>query len=63
MIGDLVMSGKRLPLNDLPKDVPSEIRDLITVCWNKNPEKRPSFSGNKIKSTSSLMKYVLKWFF
>jgi len=48
MIGDLVMSGKRLPLkNDLPRDLPSEICDQIKACWNTNPEKRPSFSGIK----------------
>jgi len=45
MIRSEVMDGKRLPLNYLPRDLPSEICDLITACWNKNPEKRPSFRG------------------
>ena len=46
MIFNWVSSGNRLPLDRIPPDVPKEIHNLITACWDQEPSKRPSFSGN-----------------
>lgn len=31
----------------IPKSTPSKLGKLITECWDKNPEKRPSFEEIK----------------
>jgi len=48
MIGNWVLSGRRLPLDSIPRDAPEEIQSQIEACWDQEYNKRPSFSGNKI---------------
>jgi len=42
-----VMNGERLPLEEIPRDVPKEIPSLITECWDQNADKRPAFTGKE----------------
>ena len=48
-IPDLVIEGKR---PELPKKVPTKLRDLVVSCWQANPKKRPTFAAihEKLKS-------------
>jgi len=45
---DWVVSGRRQPLDSIPRDVPKEIHSQIEACWDQECNIRPSFSGNKI---------------
>lgn len=40
----MVSSGKRLPLTNIPQDTPSDIIDLLKLCWSQEPSQRPSFA-------------------
>jgi serine/threonine protein kinase/ABC-type branched-subunit amino acid transport system substrate-binding protein len=39
----MVGSGKRLSLNNVPTDAPQDFVDLIKLCWSHEPSQRPSF--------------------
>jgi len=37
----VVIEGNR---PEIPEGIPTNFKELLTMCWNKNPEKRPSFN-------------------
>jgi len=39
----MVGSGKRLALTNVPSDTPSDILELMKLCWSHEPAQRPSF--------------------
>jgi len=40
----MVGAGKRLNLTNIPADTPSDVIDLIKLCWSHEPSQRPSFA-------------------
>lgn len=40
----MVGTGKRLNLTNIPSDTPSDVIDLIKLCWSHEPSQRPSFA-------------------
>lgn len=40
----MVGAGKRLPVVNPPNDTPSDIINLIKLCWSQEPGQRPSFA-------------------
>jgi len=48
MIAEFVISGRRLPLDSIPRDVPVEVQSVIEACWQQQADMRPSFRGNGI---------------
>ncbi|XP_071958676.1 receptor-interacting serine/threonine-protein kinase 3-like [Antedon mediterranea] len=44
-----IVKGIRLPIEDLPKDTPSVVKELIEECWKHEPDKRPDFENIKTR--------------
>ncbi|XP_071958673.1 receptor-interacting serine/threonine-protein kinase 1-like [Antedon mediterranea] len=40
---------KRLPIEDLPDDTPSVVKELIEKCWEHEPDERPDFEHIKTR--------------
>ena len=51
-VAELIISGYRPTIGDLPSDIPEEIIRMIISCWNSNPKRRIGFE--KIISIISL---------
>ena len=62
LIGHLVMSGHRPDMNDIPKEVSeNEIYlQMISCCWNQNPEKRPEFQEIKAVMKTKLDEFYFR---
>lgn len=43
-VSRMTRAGERPALIDPPKDVPDGVLDLISMCWDQQPQARPSFS-------------------
>ena len=38
-----VIPQKLTPINQIPKDTPADLANLVASCFNMDPEQRPSF--------------------
>ena len=38
-----VIPQKLTPINQIPKDIPAELANLVVKCFDMDPNQRPSF--------------------